>query len=252
LAKQFASNIDTPTTNSKGCLHWLQNSLQFLPTSSLPLADRRPLKRQGLPLQPFLSYSPPLLIRSVAGLVASLNRPGGNITGVAALTIELDPKRLELLNEIMPSNGLLGVLFNPTRPDSQLQIDSIKAAAQAVGRELVLASSHTPTETDDAFRTFAQRSVVGVLIAADAFFSAQRKQIVSLVARHGWPAIYQWREFADAGGLASYGPNLFDSYRQAGVFAARILKGEKPADLPVQQPTKFEFILNLRTAKSSA
>jgi ABC-type uncharacterized transport system substrate-binding protein len=184
------------------------------------------------------------------GLVASLNRPGGNITGVAALTIELDPKRLELLHELTPSKGPFGVLFNPTRPDSQQQIEAIKAAAQAAGRELIFAPSHTPKEFEDAFGTFARHSIVGVLVAADPFFSAQRKQVVSLVARHGWPAIYQWREFADAGGLASYGPNLFDSYRQVGLFAARILNGEKPADLPVQQPTKFEFILNLRTAKT--
>ena len=175
-----------------------------------------------------------------SGLVASLNKPGGNITGVAALTIELDPKRLELLNELTPS----------TRPDSQLQIDVINVAAQAVGRELVLVPSHTPNEIEEAFETFARRSVVGVLVAADASFSAQRKQIVSLVARHSWPAIYQWREFAEVGGLASFGPNLSDSYRQAGLFAARVLKGEKPADLPVQQPTKFEFVLNLKTAKT--
>lgn len=184
------------------------------------------------------------------GLVASLNKPGGNVTGVAALTIELDPKRLELLNELTPSRGPFGVLFNPTRPDSQLQIDGIKAAAQAIGRELVFAPSHTTKETDDAFATFAQRPVVGVLVAADPFFTAQRKQVVALVARHGWPAIYQWREFADIGGLASFGPSLFDSYRQAGLFAARILKGEKPADLPVQQPTKFEFVINLKTART--
>jgi putative ABC transport system substrate-binding protein len=185
-----------------------------------------------------------------SGLVASLNRPGGNITGVASLTIELDPKRLELLNELAPSKGPFGVLFNPTRPDSQLQIDGIRAAAQAVGRELVLAPSHTTKETGDAFSTFVHRSVVGVLVGADPFFTAQRKQVVALVARYGWPAIYQWREFADVGGLASFGPSLFDSYRQVGLFAARILKGEKPADLPVQQPTKFEFVLNLKTAKA--
>jgi ABC-type uncharacterized transport system substrate-binding protein len=184
------------------------------------------------------------------GLVESLNRPGGNITGVAALTIELDPKRLELLNELTPSIGPFGVLFNPTRPDSQLQIATINAAARTARRELFFVPSHTPKETEEAFGIFAQRSVVGVLVAADAFFSAQHKQIVSLVARHGWPAVYQWREFADAGGLASFGPNLSDSYRQAGLFAARILKGEKPADLPVQQPTKFEFVLNLKTAKT--
>ena len=184
------------------------------------------------------------------GLVASLNRPGGNITGIAALTIELDPKRLELLNELTPTKGPFGVLFNPTRPDSQLQIETINAAARAAGRELILVPSHTPKEIEDAFGTFASHSVVGVLVAADPFFTAQRNQVVSLVARYGWPAIYQWREFAEAGGLASFGANLFDSYRQVGLFAARILRGEKPADLPVQQPTKFEFVLNLKTART--
>jgi putative tryptophan/tyrosine transport system substrate-binding protein len=185
-----------------------------------------------------------------SGLVASLNRPGGNITGVAALTLELDPKRLELLHELTPSGGRLGVLLNPRRPDSQTQVDGINTAAQAVGRQLVLAYADTVEQIDWAFATFAQQSVAGLLVAADAFFSSNRIQVVVLAARHGWPAIYQWREFADAGGLASYGPSLFDSYRQAGLFVARILKGEKPADLPVQQPTKFELVINLRTAKA--
>jgi putative ABC transport system substrate-binding protein len=184
------------------------------------------------------------------GLVASLNRPGGNITGVAALTIELDPKRLELLHELAPPKRPLGVLLNPTRPDTQLQADGIKAAAQAIGRELVQANASSPAQIDSAIVSFAQRSVGGVLIAADPFFTAQRTQIIALVSREAWPAVYQWREFADAGGLASFGPSLRDSYRQAGLFVARILKGEKPADLPVQQPTKFELVINLKTAKA--
>jgi len=185
-----------------------------------------------------------------SGLVASFNRPGGNITGVAALTIELDPKRLELLHELSPSGGPFAVLLNPSRPDTHIQVEGIKTAAQSVGRELVLAYANTVQQIDAAFATFAERSVAGLLVGADPFFTSQRTQIIVLATRHGWPAIYQWREFADAGGLASYGPNLFDSYRQAGLFAARILKGEKPADLPVQQPTKFEFVINLRTAKA--
>jgi putative ABC transport system substrate-binding protein len=185
-----------------------------------------------------------------SGLVASFNRPGGNITGVAALTIELDPKRLELLHELAPSGGPLAVLLNPSRPDTQIQVDGIKTAARSVGRELVLGYANTVQQIDTAFATFAGQSVAGLLVAADALFSSQRTQIIVLATRHGWPAIYQWREFVDAGGLASYGPNLFDAYRQAGLFAARILKGEKAADLPVQQPTKFEFVINLRTAKA--
>lgn len=185
-----------------------------------------------------------------SGLVASLNRPGGNITGVAALTIELDPKRLQLLHELTSTPGPLGVLLNPTRPDTQSQTEGIKTAAQSVGRQLVLAHAQTVQQIDTAFATIKEQSIAGLLVAADPFFTSYRTQIIILATRYGWPAIYQWREFADAGGLASYGPNLFDSYRQAGLFAARILKGEKPADLPVQQPTKFEFVINLRTARA--
>ena len=185
-----------------------------------------------------------------SGVVASFNRPGGNVTGVAALTVELDPKRLELLHELTPASGPFGILLNPTRPNSQTQVDGIRVAAQSVGRQLVLGYAATVPQLDAAFATFKERSIVGLLVGADAFFNSQRSQVIVLVSRHGWPAMYQWREFADAGGLASFGPNLFDSYLQTGVFAARILKGEKPADLPVQQPTKFEFVINLKTAKA--
>ena len=174
-----------------------------------------------------------------SGLVASMNRPGGNITGIAALTIELDPKRLELLHELAPP-GPIGVLLNPNRPDGHMQSDPIKAAAQAVGRQLVLAYAKNAAEIDAALAMFKERSIAGFLLGADAFFTSQRTQIIILATRYGWPAIYQWREFVEAGGLASFGANLFDSYRQVGIFAARILKGEKPADLPVQAPTKFE------------
>jgi putative ABC transport system substrate-binding protein len=184
-----------------------------------------------------------------SGLVASMNRPGGNITGIAALTIELDPKRLELLAELAPP-GPIGVLLNPTRPDGHVQADAINAAAQAAGRQLVLAYAKSAPEIDAALATFKERSIAGFLPGADAFFTSQRPQIIVLATRHGWPTIYQWREFAEAGGLASFGPNLFDVYRQVGIYAARILRGEKPADLPIQQPTKFELVINLRTAKA--
>jgi len=141
-------------------------------------------------------------------------------------------------------------LLNPSRPDTQIQVEGIKTAARSVGRELVLGYANMVQQIDEAFAIFSERSVAGLLVAADPFFTDQRAQVIVLAIRHRWPAIYQWREFADAGGLASYGPNLFDSYRQAGLFAARILRGEKPSDLPVHQPTKFEFVINLRTAKA--
>lgn len=191
----------------------------------------------------------PLSDPVAVGLVSSMNRPGGNITGIASFTVELDPKRLELLHELSPP-GAIGLLANPNRPDSHLQVGSIKAAAQSVGREVVLGSASTVPAIDAAFSTFKERSIAGLLVGADAFFSSQRAHVVAQAARYGWPAIYQWREFAEAGGFASYGPNLFDGYRQTGFYAARILKGERPADMPVLQPTKFEFVINLRTAKA--
>jgi len=183
------------------------------------------------------------------GLVSSMNRPGGNITGIAAFTVELDPKRLELLHDLSPP-GAIGVLLNPNRPDSQFQVKSIEAAAYSVRREIVLGYAGEVAAIDTAFSTFRERSIAGLLVGADGFFSSQRAHVVAQAARYGWPAIYQWREFAEAGGFASYGPNLFDGYRQTGFYAARVLKGEKPADLPVLQPTKFEFVINLRTAKA--
>ena len=184
-----------------------------------------------------------------SGLVTSMNRPGGNITGIAALTIELDPKRLELLSELAPP-GPIGVLLNPNRPDGHVQADAIRVAAQAAKRQLVLGYAKNAPEIDAALAMFKERSITGFLPGADAFFTSQRTQIIVLATRYGWPAIYQWREFAEAGGLASFGPNLFDVYRQVGIYAARILQGEKPADLPIQQPTKFEFVINLRSAKA--
>jgi ABC-type uncharacterized transport system substrate-binding protein len=184
------------------------------------------------------------------GLVASLNRPGGNITGVAALTIELDPKRLELLHELAPSGSPIGVLFNPTRLDSHTQLEGITGSAQSIGRQLILAPASTVELIDEAFATFARRSIGALLVVADPFFNSYRRVVIALAARYGWPAMYQWREFAADGGLVSYGLSLFDSYYQVGLFAAHILEGKKPTDLPVQQPTKFELVINLRTAKT--
>jgi len=210
--------------------------------------------RPALTLQSLTSTIPivftPLSDSVRSGLVASLNRPGANITGVAAMTIELDPKRIELLHALTTAPGPLGVMYNPTRPDSTSQLDSIQIAAKAVGREVVLTQASTPQGIDTAFAQFKERSIAGLLVSADPFFSSRRSQIVALAAQGGWPAMYQWREFVDIGGYASFGANLTEQYRQAGFFVARILRGEKPADLPVQQPTKFEFVVNLRTARA--
>lgn len=184
------------------------------------------------------------------GFVESLNRPGRNITGVAALTTELDPKRLELLNELVPGKGIFGVLQNPSRPDSALQIDAIRSAALSLGRELAFVHAATAGEIEPALASLTRASPVAVLVCADPLFTSQRKDVVTRMASYRWPAIYQWREFAEIGGLASFGPSLFDSYRQVGLFAARLLGGEKPAQVPVQQPTRFEFVLNLGTASA--
>lgn len=183
------------------------------------------------------------------GFVESFNRPGRNITGVAALTAELDPKRLELLNELVPGSGVFGVLQNPSRPDSAVQIDAIRRAARSLGRDVAFVHASSTSEIEAAFVKLAPQAPAAVLVAADPLFVSRRKEVVSLMARHRWPAIYQWREFAEVGALSSFGPNLFESYRQVGLFAARVLNGEKPSELPVQQPTRFEFVLNLRTAR---
>ena len=182
-------------------------------------------------------------------LVASLNRPGGNVTGIAALTVELDAKRLGLLRELAPKAGKIGALVNPNRPDSDSQVRDLQTAAQTIGQQIVVLHAGTEHDLDTAFATLVQQRVDALIVGADPFFASQRAQLIALTQRHAIPAIYQFREFAAAGGLMSYGANLADSYRLAGVYAGRILKGEKPAELPIMQPTKFELILNLKTAK---
>jgi ABC-type uncharacterized transport system substrate-binding protein len=185
-----------------------------------------------------------------SGVVASLNRPGGNVTGNAGLTSELDPKRLELLHQIKPTAGPIGVLVNPNRPNVAVQIRDVQAAGDAIGRQVVILQAGTEREIDIAFETLVQQRVEALLVSADPFFNSRRAQVVELAARHAIPAIYQWRESAMAGGLMSYGPNITNAYHQTGVYVGRILKGEDPGKLPVMQPTKFELVINLKTAKT--
>ena len=197
----------------------------------------------------------PIVFTTVAdpigyGLVASLNRPGGNLTGNAGLTSELDPKRLELLHQIKPSSGPIGVLINPNRPDGAMQMREVHAGAKAVGRELLILGTSNDREIDAAFETLSQKKVDALLVTADAFFSSKRSQLIGLAARYGIPTAYQWREFTTAGGLMSYGPSVAEVYVQTGVFVGRILKGAQPADLPVMVPSRFELVINLKTAKA--
>jgi putative ABC transport system substrate-binding protein len=184
------------------------------------------------------------------GLVASLNRPGGNATGVFFLTAELEGKRLGLLREIVPTTAPITVLLNPKLASFDARVKSVRAAASAVGQQIQIVHASDEREIDAAFATFAQLRAAALLVGADPFFLTQRDRIAALAARQKLPAIYEQREFAVAGGLMSYGTSLTDATRRVGIYAGRVLKGEKPADLPVVQSDKFELVINLKTAKA--
>jgi putative ABC transport system substrate-binding protein len=184
------------------------------------------------------------------GLVASFNRPGGNITGVSTLSPALESKRLGLLRELVPQAAIIAVLLNPTNPDADLQRQDIQAAAATIGQDLRIFSASNESAVETAFAALVQQRADALLIGNDVFLTNRREQIVALAARHAVPTIYSFRSFAESGGLMSYSTNLVEVYRQIGHYVGRILKGEKPADLPVVQPTKFEFVINLKTAKT--
>jgi len=184
------------------------------------------------------------------GLVESLNKPGGNLTGVTFFLGALEAKRLELLHELLPKAALIGALVNPTFPVSNTRLEDAQAAAQALGKKLVVVHASTEGELKTAFTTLTQQRVEALDIIADPFLVGHAEQIVALAARNALPTISPLREFAVAGGVVSYGTSITEAHRLAGVYAGRILKGAKPADLPVQQPTKFELVINLKTAKA--
>jgi ABC-type uncharacterized transport system substrate-binding protein len=183
------------------------------------------------------------------GLVESLNRPGGNVTGVTILSGTLTAKRLELLRELLPGAGAVAFLINPTNPEVETQLTDVQAAARTVGQDIVVVEAGSVHDLDAAFAAVRQRTRA-VLIANDAIFVNHRKELVALADRHSVPAMYFVREFADEGGLISYGNSLTDAYRRVGIQTARILKGAKPGDLPVEQAVKIELVINLRTAKT--
>jgi putative ABC transport system substrate-binding protein len=184
------------------------------------------------------------------GLVASLNRPGGNVTGAVFITGELGAKRLELLRQLVPKGTTIAVLVNSNTPETEAERRDVQAAAQAIGQQLVVLDVGNDRDIAPAFATFVQRGAGALFAGTGAFLNSHREQLVELTARHALPASYATRDAALAGGLMSYGSSNTDAYRQAGVYAGRILKGEKPADLPVMRSTKFEFLINLKTAKT--
>jgi putative tryptophan/tyrosine transport system substrate-binding protein len=184
------------------------------------------------------------------GLVASFNRPGGNVTGYTLWTSEMESKRLGLLRELVPGIPLIGVLINPLFPPTVQELEDLEPAAKSVSQKLFVARANDDAELAAALASFVQQRVGAFLVTASPFFDTRHERIIGFAAQNRLPAIYQFREYAVAGGLISYGPNIVESYRNAGIYAGRILKGEKPADLPVLQPTKYDFVINLKTAKA--
>jgi putative tryptophan/tyrosine transport system substrate-binding protein len=185
-----------------------------------------------------------------AGLVASFNRPGGNLTGTTIMAVEMAPKRLELAHELVPNATAIAMLVNANFPIALAEARGVQDAARTQGMPVYVLKARTESEIDTAFTTIAQQRAGALIVGTDPFLRGQRDQLVRLAARHGLPTIYFLREFVEAGGLMSYGPNIQNGYRQAGVYTGLILKGAKPADLPVIRPTKFDLVLNLKTAKS--
>jgi putative tryptophan/tyrosine transport system substrate-binding protein len=183
-------------------------------------------------------------------LVASLNRPGGNVTGVTFLAGQLGAKRLELLRQLVPKATTIGVLVNPSSPETEVERRDLSDAAQAIGQQLIILDASSDRDIETAFATFVHRGAGALLVGSGPFLTSHREQLVALAAQHSLPASYDLREFVVAGGLMSYGTSITDAYRQVGIYTGRIIKGEKPADLPVMQSIKFEFVINLKTAKA--
>jgi putative tryptophan/tyrosine transport system substrate-binding protein len=184
------------------------------------------------------------------GLVASLNRPGGNLTGVAMMGVELEAKRLELLREAVPTAAVIAMLVNPSNAHAESQVREVQRAAHAMDQQIAIINASAEGELETAFASVLKERAGGLLVGSDTFFTSKPALFVLFTARHALPAIYPWRSHVDAGGLMSYGASLIGAYRQAGVYAGQILKGAKPADLPIMEPTKFELVINLQCAKA--
>jgi putative ABC transport system substrate-binding protein len=184
------------------------------------------------------------------GVVQSLNRPGGNITGVSILSLAVETKKLELLHNLVPKAAMIGVLVNPTNPNAKPKVRDMRVAANALRQKILVVEASTEPEIDTAFTILFEQRISALVVVSDTFFNSRPQQLVALTARRSLPAIYPFRDYVEAGGLMSYGPSTAEGYRNVGIYTGRILKGEKPADLPVVQSTKFEFVINLKTTKA--
>jgi putative ABC transport system substrate-binding protein len=239
---------------------WAELSNDRLPALAADLVDRKVDVIVAMASQPARAAKSatstiPIVFASVGdpvgiGLVASLARPGGNITGFSPFATELVSKRFELLSELVPQAKIIALLVDPSVPQTERVIKDVQDAARVKAVQLAILKAGTESEIDTAFATLVELHGGALLVSGGTFFYNRRDQLLALASRHAVPASYTWREFTEAGGLISYGVRIADSWRQAGIYAGRILKGAKPADLPVQQPTKFELVVNLKTAKA--
>jgi len=240
---------------------WAQNQFDLLPALAAELVARRVdvifttgVTISALTAKAATSTIPVVFIIGAdpvrLGLVASLNRPGGNVTGVTALLNSLVAKRLELMRELVPAATAIGLLVNPKNPNAESDTRDVEIAARALGLKIHVANASSESEFAPAFSNFVGQRVGAMLMLPDPFFLGRRDEITALATRHALPAMYDRREVAVASGLISYGPSFTDANRQAGIYTARIIKGERPADLPVVQPTKFELVVNLKTARA--
>jgi len=239
---------------------YAENQFDRLPALAADLIRRRVAVIVAVSLDPALvakatTVTTPIVFSTgsdpvAMGLVASLNRPGANVTGIAALAAELSPKQLQLLREVVPDASRFGVLVDPAVPATPSVTTDLQAAARTLGLQLVVVNARTDSDLETAFATFSQQLVGAVLVGLSTFYTRRTEQLAALAARHALPAIYPFREFALAGGLISYGSSIGYAYHQVGIYTGRILKGDKPTDLPVQQVTKLELVINLKTAKA--
>jgi putative ABC transport system substrate-binding protein len=223
----------------------LVRRVTVMAATSTPAALAAKAATSAIPIV-FTTAADPIAV----GLVDSLSRPSGNATGVNIYLSDLGAKRLELLRELIPNAVVIGMLVNPNFPDAESQSNDVKEAARTLGQQLHVVNANSEGDFNQAFATFIELKADALLVSLDAFFLSRRDQLVALAARHKIPATYFAREFVLAGGLMSYGSDIADAYRQAGAYAGRILKGAKPSDLPVVQPTKFDLVINLKTAKA--